>query len=822
MRQPSNAAVPRRLAVVAIVIGLGLLATSEAAWAGTKALVNKVVITPDGALMRVALPVLAIEAIGATLVEDYDEMAVVDLGPATADALAKATGLGVSPLPNHDKIFLPSLTLDAAGGLPSRVTAPAFPASSPNLYLVVLRSMPKPEWIDTLKAAGADLVSYVPENTYLVWTTLANLSSLRGSGSFVTNVIPFVPSFRLALDGSEDDAGYSYVIVTALAQASDALVGEVQSESLPGSFGSAASGRLVNLWGRVPTPSALSLAFQPEVVSVSPMTMLHPSGEREALITAGLVGTSSPFSPSCGASYYSWLTGKGMATASDIQLGLLDTGLDTGTAGSTNIHPDFKSGSGASRVAHSKDYSGQNVTADCVGHGTLVAATMAAAGGVSAYNTQWAEGTGCSSGSFFAGLGIVPSAQLSSAKFYDDSQNLGQMPFSDAVANSIFSDFSNWGVWVANLSSNEGATSPNYSHLSSLLDAKVRATNIAIVVSAGNSGSSPILPPATAKNVIAVGGSENCNPYQYNNTSCFGQWALNSHYVMGGSSFGPASDGRIKPELVAPGSAIMGAMSLALQPAVPGSCIGSTLCYPAPYQALMGTPGADGIAWDAGTSFSAPLVAGAAGLAAKWYKTGHGGSRPSPAMIKAMLVNSALDISDGYYDNRPGQFIPLGHIPSPYQGWGKLDLTRAFPAAGNYFSLDQTWLFPSSGANAYIRSLTVRDPSKPVRVTLVWTDKEALDGAGVTLVNDLNMLVGNFMWPNFFVGNSFDSSTGRSHQYPAGQTLPYDHRNNVEEVVFVPSQYGLSGFYVQVWAQTIGNPPLPGGQDFALFVENAY
>lgn len=77
-------------------------------------------------------------------------------------------------------------------------------------------------------------------------------------------------------------------------------------------------------------------------------------------------------------------------------------------------------------------------------------------------------------------------------------------------------------------------------------------------------------------------------------------------------------------------------------------------------------------------------------------------------------------------------------------------------------------------------------------------------------------------WQGFFVGNSFNPNTGRSFIYPSGQPLPYDHCNNVEEVVLLPVGVGFSAFYVQVWAQTIASPPVPGGQDFALFAENAY
>ena len=134
-------------------------------------------------------------------------MAVVDLGPATARGLSQALGLSVSLLPNHDKILLRNYTLDATGGLPPGVTTPAFPGNASNLYLVVLRSIPKPEWLETLEAAGARLVSYVPENSYVVQAPLNALEALRAKQGPVINVLPFVPAFRHLEDKSVFEAG---------------------------------------------------------------------------------------------------------------------------------------------------------------------------------------------------------------------------------------------------------------------------------------------------------------------------------------------------------------------------------------------------------------------------------------------------------------------------------------------------------------------------------------------------------------------------------------------------------------------------------------
>ena len=846
--------------IQAIILLAALMAEVPAATGGEKVILQKSVSANSATPTIVSLPIASIQGLGATLVEEYEDMAVIDLGDTTAVELAQATGLAVSPLPDHDKLFLRGWTLAANGGLPEGVVAPAFPPDRANLYLVVLRSIPKAEWAAALSAEGGQLVGYIPKNTYLVYGRLSNLRNLQSSRNYLINILPFVPQFKLLdqprLLGSD---GYSKVLAQVLnVPTSDAVIAGIQAAALPGTFNQVPMGDVTAVLGELPESMLQSLAYSPEVLSIEPAPQLMPSGERDALIVAGQLVAANEIDPDTGqlravhkpdqtVDYYGWLSQRGLANASDIYLGLLDTGLDLGFT--ADVHVDFKDtqASPQSRVQCQLNPAGAPDASDCYAHGTLVAAVMAGSGGT-ASGTSFSESatssspcsgctgscpspSSCTSGLFWADAGIAPAAKIASAKIYDETGNdappgRGQewTTIISRVCNGL-ANLAGCGVWAANLSSNDPYFT-SYTTLSQALDRRVRDASgiglqvpISIVVSSGNQGGL-VESPATAKNVISVGASEGYNPF-LNLTSCtnFGD-ANNAYDVASFSAAGtPSPDNRYKPDLVAPGTRVMGALTRS----APATCWGHKSCgrnHPGSSDdgTLPGMAGANPITWNSGTSFSAPAVTGAAGLVSKWYKNVHSGIRPSPAMTKAMLINAAWDIAGGKHS---GATIP--HIPSVTdQGWGKVDLRRALPSQGNYFALDQTWLFPSSGANTYLRPFTVRDPSKPVRVTVVWTDKESLLPAGVTLVNDLNVVVGDFLWPVFFVGNSFDPTTGRSYAYSAGQPLPYDNRNNVEEVVFLPSQYGLAGFYVQIWAQTIASPPVQGGQDFALFVENAY
>lgn len=811
-------------------------------------MILKLKLNPDGTLTRVPLPSDAIARVGAAPVEDYDEMAVVDLGTATAATLAAAAGLSVSPLPDHDRLLLRDYILDARGGLPTGVTTPAVPATATALYLVAFSSIPKATWVSALAAHGARIITYVPSNAFLVYAKRADLEQLRSAAPEVINVLPFAPAFKV-LEASRLYGGDGFARMTA--QVVDvpeggAVIKAVQATALPGTFATFDLRGTIAVSGEVPNDFAQGLALHPEVVSIEPATQLAPSGEREALIVAGaLVQQGSAWIPNQAVDYYSWLSQKGLANASDIYLGLLDTGLDIGST--SDVHADFRNTNGGSRITYQGNPAGAPDTSDCMAHGTLVAAVMAGSGGTSS-GTVFSESattgspcagctgscptpTSCTSGVFWAGAGVAPAAQIASAKIYDESgQDLpngsrwAQMP--NRVANGIANFLSpSLGVWAANLSSNDQATATGYNLFSRRLDELVRDGSgsgarlpISIVVAAGNAGGL-VQAPATAKNIISVGASESYNPF-LDTTTCIASALANNAFDVAYFSGHGCADGRVKPDLVAPATRAMGALTRSM----PSNCWLTKACGRNPNGSLPGMGGANSETWSWGTSFAAPLVAGAVGLVSKWFKTNFG-PLPSPAMAKAMLLNSALDIHGGLYNNT----TPIDYVPSVYQGWGKVDFARAFPTATSRFALDQSYLFTQSGGTSWSRTFTVDNPAALVRVTLVWTDAPGADGSTLPLVNDLDLRVyqndGLF---NCWVapGNTtISESNGQSGFWPCSYSYSLDTLNNVEEVIF-PPLINPYQFTVTVSPRSLAAKAIPWGagtvnQDFALFVTNA-
>ncbi len=192
-----------------------------------------------------------------------------------------------------------------------------------------------------------------------------------------------------------------------------------------------------------------------------------------------------------------------------VRIAILDTGCDL-------KHPDLQD-----RIRAATDFSGKGSAQDGNGHGTHVAGIVAGSGAAS-------HGTY---------RGVAPGADLFIAKVLDDDGN-GRM--SDVMAGL------DWAIeqqaQVVNLSLGSDVSCDGTDALSEACDAAV-GKGLAVVVAAGNSGpgSRTIGSPGCAREVITVGASSDDDG------------------VANFSSRGPTSDGRVKPDIVAPGVNIIAA-----------------------------------------------------------------------------------------------------------------------------------------------------------------------------------------------------------------------------------------------------------------------
>jgi subtilisin-like proprotein convertase family protein len=276
--------------------------------------------------------------------------------------------------------------------------------------------------------------------------------------------------------------------------------------------------------------------------------------------------------------------------------------------------------------------------------------------------------------------------------------------------------------------------------------------------------------PSTAKNGVATGGT-------YNGQS--------ASYLSDISAWGPTDDGRIKPDVVFPGASIQSAGN--------DRNVTTNNC---------GTSGMTG------TSMTAPGVSGMALLTREfftngWYPTGApvpaDGFTPTAALLKAMLVNSAVAIP---YD---AEGRPIT-IPSGQQGWGRVLLDNALHFTGDNRGLwvaDSAGNFTSPGNAPVIYQLEMEDTGEPLKITLAWTDYPSTPAAAKHLLNDLDLRVdgpsGGFWGNNFFQGISVDGGSP-------------DRLNNLEQVLIPNPRPGV--YSIQVSPNAIPAGP----QSFALAV----
>lgn len=224
--------------------------------------------------------------------------------------------------------------------------------------------------------------------------------------------------------------------------------------------------------------------------------------------------------------------------------------------------------------------------------------------------------------------------------------------------------------------------------------------------------------------------------------------------------------------------------------------------------------------YESGTSMSAPAVTGLLALFEDWFQ--RQGKQPTPALMKALLINGARSLGSVYNFNL-SDVINL-------QGWGLVSLTNTLPAdeigspTGAVYAIQYS---DQVGTNAIVTgqdrtwNVTVgpEGVDQILKVTLVWTDPPGNPNAGVKLVNDLNLIVTNLETGEIFVGNDipFRSDYNQSHTNLVAATN--DVVNNVENVILRPplgTNYSITVRGHRVNVNAVNDRPTGIAQDFAL------
>ncbi len=407
------------------------------------------------------------------------------------------------------------------------------------------------------------------------------------------------------------------------------------------------------------------------------------------------------------------LTGEGQIAA------MADTGLDSGNISA--ISNDF---AGAIRVGFSFGL-GAATWSDPMGHGTHVAGSIVGRG---------VDSQGQFKGGAY-GASFIPQGMWS--PILDNltvPPQLSRM-FQAALSEGALVHSNSWGS-PRDLGSYDGMSAQ-------VDDFMNKNPEFLVVFAAGNSGvdqnadgvidSGSISSPGTSKNALTVGASENtvanggiqklirelktapknwpAEPISSSKVSD------NENGIAMFSSRGPTKDGRLKPDIVAPGTNILSARS-----------------HEAGASTLWGEYSKDYL-WCGGTSMATPLASAAAVIARQYAQ--QMGLRPSAAMIKALLMVSAKDLYPGQYGLGIAQELRTQR-PNSDQGYGRVDVARIL-------ELKKELLFDQkeglSTGGVFETQVSVKAGQK-VSVILVYTDAPGSPVAGKALVNDLDLEVG--------------------------------------------------------------------------------
>ena len=620
-------------------------------------------------------------------------------------------------------------------------------ASSPGVYLVQFSRPVSAEDGRAIGLLGASVLGYVPEGGLVV----------RLPRPIAVAAIAAFPCVRWACPWQ---AGWK--LDPGLAGASGALALDVVSwdagqdiSASIASTGARVEDHLLDVYHVTADASRLNaIASLTGVSWVEPRTPVTFYIDKATRTIGARTPTDGPYDPASGAvwSYINQTYKFDGINGSSVTVDVTDTGVD-------GSHRAF---SGKLRAYTAVEVGRLNWT-DPTGHGTHVAGIVLGDG-----LYRLGESNDMPRGKY---AGVAPGANLTAQSLYNGPYFFRNLTMWSVQHNADISQNS-WGADNSTLWGAYTLDSREYDNATRDADWLTDGNqSILVVFSAGNDGTSgndTISTTAAGKNVITVGAVGN------------DKFGLGSGTVWAVSSRGPTDDGRIKPDLVAPGDLVVSTWAT-LDPGTSGS--------------VPGDGGTHSYIGYGGTSMAAPIVSGASALVIDHIRRIDGHDDPSPALVKAVLIATADHLTTEAW-------------PGNGQGWGRVNVSRALVE-----SRTQTleWIDQSSTLTSVGESMDYTfevDTGAPLSISLVWTDVSSALYAGKTLINDLDLEVTS---PS---GKTYLGNAIVDNRSAEGGTA--DRTNNVEVVYLPTTERGT--WTVKVKAFEL--PPVPGGgsQDFAIAV----
>jgi len=694
------------------------------------------------------------------------------------------------------ELFLGGGTVDPADGWsPDQGMALleelVFEHAGETIPLLVQFSGPvRSEWKAALEAAGAQIEGYVPDFAFLTRVPVGQLAAVAQVEG-LDWLGEYRPGFKISPAVLERFAETNLLEVTLITFTPDQTAAVSNAVTVAGGHVTmvTASTDAGQVRAELDAAAVSNLVLRTEVQWVERYVPFKIRNDVAAQQFMNVTNIWNAYG----------LTGAGQI------IGHADTGLDIGST--SGMHPDF---TGRVLKAYALGRSGD--WSDPDGHGTHTAGSIL--------------GDGSASGGQFKGLAYE--AQLVHQSLEDSGGGLGGIPadlhdlFYPTYQDGARIHSDSWGAAVAGEYNSRARQADlfmwNYPDMLLCFAAGNSGVDdypsiIYIFPPSVDKGNGVIDPdsigaPGTAKNVLTVGASENLRAaitatYGAFNMNFLGLTLFDSypkdpiktdriaapndgvHQGMAAfSSRGPTDDGRIKPDIVAPGTFVVSCRSRQSGAGTGWGVYNNDYVY-------MG-----------GTSMSCPLTAGAAALVRQCYTDHKGIANPSAALIKATLINGAESLWPGQYGTEAFQEIPDGPRGNNVEGWGQVSLerslypTNAVPSRRLVF-YDQKEGLETGWTNVHQVVVT---GANELRITLAYTDFPGTLGGAKMLVNDLDLTV--------------EPPSGGA-LYSRGLAGP-DRTNNVENLDVAAPGDG-------VWTVRVGGYNVPSGpQPYALVISGDF
>jgi hypothetical protein len=704
-----------------------------------------------------------LEKTGIDVIEEYNNFILAEV-TLEQKAVLKSNGIDTQPMKHLTTIGLQRGafdTRDEGAYLSTDLRIDSYPAEIKGYYIVQFIGPIKEKWKIEIENADAEINGYVPYNAFIVKmdeSTKRAVENLR----YVQWVGIYQPAYKIATDLTEMSDDQATVTILTHNRQDLTLVIEKLKELGVDIIGSTDTEDYGIIRASV-SPSTLS-----SVANIEEVSWIEKYEQPELMnyIAQWVIQTNTPDVRSI------WDHGiKGDGQIVSWSDSGCDWDHDMFRNGAINNDPPGPNHRKIIEYYQWMEFEGSNndtphIPLFTIGHGTHTGCALAGCddpiGGTPPYDI-------CD--------GMAKNAKMVMVDIGDINDYL-QLPLNWDV---IFQRPYELGARVQSNSWGTLRGAPKYGYNCMMTDRFMwEHKDFLILFAAGNSmpGDDKVAIPASAKNLVSVGASDEDN-----------------NDLWWHSCNGPTTDGRLAPTVIAPSKV-----------------------YSAKSDGDLTTKNS-GYMQKQGTSASCPVTAGGAALIRQyftdgWYPSGNeipeNGFSPSAALMKAMLINSAVEINGANSDK-----LGEGVYPNNAQGYGRILLENCLYFDGDTSKLnvwDNTEGLFTGESKEY--TFFVSDISQSLEITLVWTDYYAEPAANPALVNDLNLQVTSPSGKIYYGNNYQGIAPGHSVDITISNKV--DDRNVTESVILLPSD--LVGEIGQWEVSIIGANVPVSIQPFALVV----